>query len=111
MEGSLGYKWLDMAGQLLHTEVVAVVVAVEDHVVAAEIVGALEHDPVPGHAVVTGIANVLTAVATVALDPTARAPEENHTLAANLLTGRKTVVPNLGTELIRKKFEKICQQT
>jgi hypothetical protein len=102
MAGNLEFKWHVTDGLRLRTEVEEVV-DVEDHEAEAETVDVRVLGPVVGRAAVTEIAGALTAVVAVALVPTARALVENHVLAANLRTGKKTVVPSQGTEV-----ERVC---
>ncbi|KYN06640.1 Serine/arginine-rich splicing factor 2 [Cyphomyrmex costatus] len=73
-----------------------------DHAAEVEIAGVRDLDPVVGRVAVTEIAGALTAAAVVALVRIARAHVVNHARVANLRTGKKTVVPNPGTELIEE---------
>lgn len=101
MAGNYGFKWRDMDVQHLLIEAAEVVV-VEDHAVEAEIVDVLDLDLAADRAAVTEIAGALTAAVAVALAPIVKAPAENHARVASPRTGRRTVVPNQGTELVEK---------
>jgi len=108
MAGSSEFKWHATAGRLLHIEAAAAVVA-GDH--AAE--AGIEDAPAPGRAAgpgaETGIAGGPTAAAVAARVPIVRARAGSLALAASLRTGKKTVVPNQGTEVI-EPCEYDCEQ-
>lgn len=101
MAGNCGFKWRDMDVQHLLIEAAEVVV-VEDHAVGAEIVGVPDPDPAADRAAVTGIADALTAAVAAVLALIAKALVESHARAASPRTGKRTVVPNQGTELVEK---------
>lgn len=73
------------------------------HEVEVEIVDVLELDLAADHAAVIEIADVLTAVAAVALVPTAKARVANHARAVSLKTGKKTVDPNPGKNYLQEE--------
>lgn len=98
MEGNCVFKWLDMDVRRRLIEAVEVVVA-EDHVVEVEIVDVLDLDPAVDRVAAIEIAGAPIAAVAAALVLTAKVRAANHAHAASLRTGKRTVVPNLGTEL------------
>ena len=101
MAGNSEFKWRDMDVQHLLIEAAEVVV-VEDHAVEVGIVDVLDLDLAVDRVAVTEIAGAPTAAVAVALVLIVKARAENHARAASPRTGKRTVVPNLGTELVEK---------
>jgi hypothetical protein len=101
MVGNSEFKWHGTDVQHLRI-VAAEVVVVEDHEVEVEIADVRDLALAVDRVAAIEIAGAPTAAAVVALVRTARARAANHARAASLKTGRKTVVPNPGTELIEE---------